>query len=537
MSFDKKKVIAALCGVLVIGAVSTCVYCSQYEQGNEYVVDKNGNVVANQKFDRVYLYVSYDEPEYLAQYSVHNRWPEWCPLYKERYGLIDLKTGEVSEPKFTDFLIFQDDGYAWDYDGHFVDRYGNIVVDCDFWRDENSFLDNPRKFALHTFKNSNIRTAESYFEENQKLLNSDQLDNEQNVPYFGVFSDNDLCYFYSDGKYGYMNLEGEVVIPAKYNRVKDFSNNGRAMVEDYETRLWGIIDENGDYVLEPCMNTWFYNKTLQYYYGTRENSKYGLVDSNGQVLLEYEYDSIWTTSSGEFVVVKKDSDSPYVYMDANFNPLFESEYGVERFSSKMKLFEISVPSPVAKKEKLYGLMDTEGNVLLEPIYERIDLSVQSIHDGEKLQYLTCDNCAISIDTSIKEGLTKILNQEGMFLSHESDGLYYLCDRTGKHICDEGFLNYDISFRGSYAIASNKDGLYGAIDTKGQWVTELCDDRYKFVSSTEVGVLSLLPEDNKVILNDGSIFEPGENEMVVAARTKDKEDSEIYYVIRCLEEKK
>ena len=51
-----------------------------------------------------------------------------------------------------------------------------------------------------------------------------------------------------DGKYGYINLDGEIVIPFKYKKVQPFSE-GLAGVREHG--LYGFIDTEGKYSLPP----------------------------------------------------------------------------------------------------------------------------------------------------------------------------------------------------------------------------------------------------------------------------------------------
>jgi hypothetical protein len=58
---------------------------------------------------------------------------------------------------------------------------------------------------------------------------------------FGKMKDGNLLY-------GYINIEGEIIIPAQFSTAAQFSE-GLAAVQDKETKLWGYIEESGKLII------------------------------------------------------------------------------------------------------------------------------------------------------------------------------------------------------------------------------------------------------------------------------------------------
>lgn len=58
--------------------------------------------------------------------------------------------------------------------------------------------------------------------------------------------------YYKNGRYGFLDASGKIVIPAKYLTVHDFHEGLAAVATRIDNQiLWGFIDINGEYVIEP----------------------------------------------------------------------------------------------------------------------------------------------------------------------------------------------------------------------------------------------------------------------------------------------
>ncbi|MDR3351675.1 MAG: WG repeat-containing protein [Zoogloeaceae bacterium] len=82
-------------------------------------------------------------------------------------------------------------------------------------------------------------------------------------------------FIFFDGKHGYINGKGEIVIPPRFDYADDFANNGLAYVK--ENGKWGWIDKTGTFIIPPRFdNAWpFADNGLA---PVKENGKYGYID-------------------------------------------------------------------------------------------------------------------------------------------------------------------------------------------------------------------------------------------------------------------
>jgi hypothetical protein len=65
----------------------------------------------------------------------------------------------------------------------------------------------------------------------------------------GAFANNGLARVKEKGKHGFIDLQGEFVIPPRFDFAQDFADNGLALVE--EERKYGFIDKTGEFVIPP----------------------------------------------------------------------------------------------------------------------------------------------------------------------------------------------------------------------------------------------------------------------------------------------
>ncbi len=105
--------------------------------------------------------------------------------------------------------------------------------------------------------------------------------------------------FVKDGKVGYKDGEGVVVIEPSYDVAYDF-HEGRAMV--CKDDLWGLIDTDGGYVIEPIYDELSYDNS--HYCVVDLEGRYGVIDRVGSVVVGLDWDWVGECSMGMFIVKK-----------------------------------------------------------------------------------------------------------------------------------------------------------------------------------------------------------------------------------------
>jgi hypothetical protein len=158
------------------------------------------------------------------------------------------------------------------------------------------------------------------------------------------------------GKWGFINTEGELLIPNKYKSVSSF-DHGYARFQ--HEALIGLLDTMGNIVLAPCADFIQYKET----YGSEEQFELGL---NGRRGLFVPADSVVVSPKYKYVnyrrgscVVRLDNDKLGIVHDDNLK--IKNLINTPYFSNKK----------IAKGKTAdgYGLLSSRGVWLVEPKYK------------------------------------------------------------------------------------------------------------------------------------------------------------------------
>lgn len=186
-------------------------------------------------------------------------------------------------------------------------------------------------------------------------------------------------------RYGYINKDGEVIIPFKFTRAYDFNEFGLAIIK--ENNKFGLIDIKGNYNVNPQFDNINPYKEGRAIY--TEKSKMGVLDEKGNKLRDVVYDYIGNYNDGYAVVAKMNGkSSKYGYIDLDGKEITEVKYmHANDFNDGFGLIKI--------KDREFALIDTQGNISNTYNFEYVgsygeDLMVFSILLGGPYGYINRD---------------------------------------------------------------------------------------------------------------------------------------------------
>lgn len=292
---------------------------------------------------------------------------------------------------------------------------------------------------------------------------------------YGKFNDG-LCPFILNNRWGFIDLDGNVVIEPKficyvgdYGSKPKFSEGLTAIV-DPETERVGFINKNGEIVIGPKFySAYTFNEGVAivgtqddhviidktgkilaqkfvaingYYSQFNQNRaicqkqfKYGFIDKNGTFVIEPQYDEVRLFSNG-LAAVKL--DGKWGFIDTLGKLKIPAKFTNEPWSFN------SNRSFVQGTNNKWGIIDTAGKLLVEPIY------------NEAFGFNNGGFAIVSI------------------MDEKWNRTYSIIDVNGKTI--KSFpkssnsaqnVTFVSGFEGEDALAiAMKGGKYGMIDTKG-----------------------------------------------------------------------
>ena len=175
----------------------------------------------------------------------------------------------------------------------------------------------------------------------------------------------DGAWYFSEGfalvqmndKWGFIDKNGNEVIPCKYDDAGGFSE-GFALVQ--MNGKWGFVDKNGNEVI-PCKydDAWDFSEGLAL---VQMNDKWGFIDKNGNEVIPCIYDGAGGFSEGFALVQMNDK---WGFIDKNGNEVIPCKYDdAWHFSEGL--------APVKKNDK-WGYIDKNGNEIIPCKYDDVDI--------------------------------------------------------------------------------------------------------------------------------------------------------------------
>ncbi|WP_143008428.1 hypothetical protein [Pseudobutyrivibrio sp. YE44] len=296
-TFSKKKKI----GLVAIAGCFSLFFMLYYSYGGgEYhIEDDEGNILSSQTSSNYASQPSED----VYQYSQCNRLPEWTGFQSKRYGLVTVKNGHNTGAIYKDYLEFDSDKLAWDYDGHFIDITGKEILNVPYIIKMQKSM--KQRFIDSTIKES-CQLERFLYEDGHRLYDSYDISG----PFvIGVYKDSQSDTYFKNGvavyncdflnRGGVINDKGKFTILPKYRYIKA-SDDYRVFVVEKSDNLY-VINTSGKQLMDDCdrIDNIDTDKGLIYYRAKdldNENgeTKYKIIDFNGnKVEGEYIKKSSW----------------------------------------------------------------------------------------------------------------------------------------------------------------------------------------------------------------------------------------------------
>lgn len=293
-----------------------------------------------------------------------------------------------------------------------------------------------------------------------------------------------------DEKVGVVNRKGEEIVESKYstiyipNQSKDvffcfeddenyviLNGKGKDLFKEF-TSVYPIIISDTTLEME--------RQVLSY----EEEGKYGLVNFEGKRLTGAIYDSVSSLPNKPgCILVRK--DGLYGVVDSQGNTIIDTKYnsikGDEYTSEKDEYLKTGyIVSEKTKTGIIYGYIDYNGKVLVTPQYESITRNIESEEDDVYLTFMQNGKKGVIRNKKvlIKPKYQSIIfyDMSDIFVVNRN-GKYGFFNKFGEEILETEYTSYSIA--GNY-ISVKKDDMMMLYDIHGNPVNR---NNYKSIIET------------------------------------------------------
>lgn len=525
------------CFAFSIGIMGADLQPSQNEKGKWGFVDASGTPVVDYKYDEVVSFdgnfakvckknkwgvidstgMEVLKPMYSSISDFDNGMARIA--LGNQYGYINQNMEIVVPCKFTSIGTFNDKGLVWVSDGS---KYG-------IYRNDGSIFIQPKYKTIGTFipwinnfNASDFEKASYSYTSHYRLNGSHHLLRKKKLEpgLFSKLPEDPIGYYYSADADAYKNSvvtpEGTILVEAGKYRTPFYPSEGIIPVWTKTDKFNYINVETGNLLLDkdiaggwafsdgiaialvkndgkapsnllseaPKKDSKIYYQfidkdgkpvTSEYYdeifpkvndvYITLKDGKYGMADSKGKTILPASYNQIVSTSGKYFAAQKNDNEN-FGFLDSKGQwvslPCYSSVgaynhgyYGV-------------------KKDDLWGLLDGEGNNIINCEWKRLIIPSQPDQDLFWVSNQTGDDATFQVYSRTKKGLAfrgaykGVWNFDhhypGIALVHNGEGKFGCIDASGNVVIPLEFDNFDIVKTGYEALLARKNKVWRSIDT-------------------------------------------------------------------------
>jgi len=174
-----------------------------------------------------------------------------------------------------------------------------------------------------------------------------------------------------DGKIGYIDINGEEVIPFVFDEAYMFEDGqARVFVKNSSGNYcYGVIDTAGNWVISPEWDSiWkLENGTYNVYTGDKE----GVIGRNGEQIMDAVYDWIYYDGELNGYIFRIDGEEGVLYSDGNTIMDYDDDGIVaDSYPIGNGYREFRSADPVVGDYRL-GVIAANGDVIAEPVYSEV----------------------------------------------------------------------------------------------------------------------------------------------------------------------
>lgn len=414
----------------------------QYQKEGKYgIINFEGKSIINPIYEEI-KNMPYREGELIAK-------------KQGKYGVVNINGGKLLDFKY-DYIT--GDNYYSEETNYELDGY-IVGINSENGKMQYGYISNKREQILDVefdkiYRMNNIKDDENIYllaEKDGKIQlyknNKILLDN--NYQAINYSEDSKLLILQKDNKYGVTDLNGKQILSVDYEQVRIPGNYIIAVKEKEQViyDLTGAPKENLTYTNILNTENENYNITID------KNDKYGLINKNGNILIENKYNYIQYLYDNYFIVGGETGKSGII--NEKGEEILPIKYEVIQKLNKDNIIQAMVGN-------ILELYNKEMKNILSMENGKIE-----IHDKYIKIYSSTQTAYISNDGIVKNNFELFKNN---IFASEREGKWGFVDKDNNVIVDYQYDKVtEINELGFAGI--KKDGKWGVIDEKANIILE------------------------------------------------------------------
>ena len=255
-----------------------------------------------------------------------------------KWGLIDITGTEVLKAKYDDLKDPIDLNHIpaslkgkWSY----INTQGKSLF--------------PHQFKSVESWSDNAGWAQN-FDDSYHIITDKSISDTINAEAVRPFGDG-LAAIRVDGRWQYIDKQGQQAIPTTYNRAGQFADN-QAIVK--MPQGYAVIDKSGNYVIEPAYAK---IKKDDSGYLVKNSDGYSYIDNSGKSKWKGKYEQA-TTFNGQFALVKSNGEYQIISQQGTVIKSLPYTYVTSAGEGYWKY----------RQEDKWGILNPNGKVIKEPTF-------------------------------------------------------------------------------------------------------------------------------------------------------------------------
>lgn len=357
-----------------------------------------------------------------------------------------------------------------------IDNKGNVIIEPQYF---SVHIPNPSKPLFICYYDYNEQTkayrtkvvnqnGTELFTKYNKVETIDLNEIETSMPY-----EKNVLKYEEKGKYGLIDLKGNVVTKAEYDSIDGLSNKEGELLISKEGK-YGVINTSGAELIKPeydfISGDEYYTNDKKYALSgyilgqkTADGYRYGYMNYKGKILLEVEYNDIIRlggigsedTDKDVFLVAKKNGQCGLI---KNKKVVLDFRYQSIDYSGVNNFF-------IVTRSTKTGVYNSLGKKIISVKYDSVQVHDNYIYtklkDEEAYYNLNgnrIDKSSIKEDNEKSENQAEETSPSAKLIPIEKDGKWGFAD---------GYSNVKVECKYEKVTEFNKNGFAG-IKLNGKW---------------------------------------------------------------------